>query len=90
MPGEDIRLPSAGFWRDEIAVQFSYGAAPDDLRRALEVIGEGGIKAGRMITHRIALSDIQKGFALVAGAGDSMKVVIVPDRLCRPGASGPV
>ncbi|MDA8170368.1 MAG: alcohol dehydrogenase catalytic domain-containing protein [Nitrospiraceae bacterium] len=77
VPADDICLPSARFWRDEIAVSFSYGAAPDDLREALALIEGGKVNAGKMITHRYPLSDIQKGFALVAGAGESLKVVIV-------------
>ncbi len=79
VPREDISIPSMRFWRDEITVTFSYGAAPDDLRTALSLIEKGGVDAKKMVTHTIALSDIQKGFALAAGAAESLKVVIVPD-----------
>jgi Zn-dependent alcohol dehydrogenase len=30
-----------------------------------------------MITHRVALDDIQEGFELAAGAGESLKVIVV-------------
>jgi threonine dehydrogenase-like Zn-dependent dehydrogenase len=33
-----------------------------------------------MITHRFVLADAQKGFELVAKAGDSIKVIIEPQR----------
>ena len=79
VPREDINIPSATFWRNEITVMFSYGAAPDDLKTALALIEKGGLNAKKMVTHSIALSDIQKGFALAAGASESLKVVIVPD-----------
>ncbi len=79
VPREDISIPSMRFWRDEITVMFSYGAAPDDLRKALSLIETGGVDAKKMVTHTIALSDIQKGFGLVAGAKESLKVVIVSD-----------
>ncbi len=79
VPREDINIPSMRFWRDEINVMFSYGAAPDDLRKALALVEKGSFDAKKMVTHRLALSDIQKGFALVAGAAESLKVVIVPD-----------
>lgn len=79
VPDGDIALPSLRFWRDEITVTFSYGASPEDLREALELIQEGIINVRKMITHRIPLSDIQRGFRLVSEAKESLKVVILPD-----------
>jgi L-iditol 2-dehydrogenase len=79
VPEGDISIPSTNFWRNEIAVIFSYGAAPDDLKTAMEMIRSGTFDAKKMISHRIRLSDIQEGFKLVAEAKDSLKVVIVPD-----------
>ncbi len=79
VPDGDIALPALRFWRDEIAVTFSYGAAPEDLQEALELIHGGMINVGEMITHRIPLSEIQKGFRLVSEAKESLKVVILPD-----------
>ncbi len=79
VPREDINIPSMRFWRDEITVTFSYGAAPDDLREALALIEKGGVDVKKMVTHTIFLSDIQKGFAMAAGAAESLKVVVVPD-----------
>ena len=79
VPEGDISIPSTNFWRNEITVTFSYGAAPDDLKTALDMIHNGIFDAKKMISHRITLSDIQKGFKLVAEAKDSLKVVIIPD-----------
>ena len=79
VPREEISIPSTTFWRNEITVTFSYGAAPDDLKAALALIEKGGLDEKKMVTHTIALPDIQKGFALAAGASESLKVVIVPD-----------
>jgi L-iditol 2-dehydrogenase len=80
VPAGDIRIPSVEFWRNEITVRFSYGAAPRDLQESLRMIADGRVDVGRMITHRIALSDIQYGFSLVSEARESLKVVVVPDR----------
>jgi threonine dehydrogenase-like Zn-dependent dehydrogenase len=33
-----------------------------------------------MITHRFGLADAQKGFELVARAGDSIKVIVEPQK----------
>lgn len=79
VPSSDITIPSVMFWRDEITVTFSYGASPLELREAIEIINSGAVNVKKMITHRIPLSDIQKGFNLVSKAEESLKVVIVPD-----------
>jgi L-iditol 2-dehydrogenase len=80
VPNFDINIPSVRFWRDEISLHFSYGAAPEDLRTAIELIQGDAESIGRMITHRITLSEIQHGFKLVSEARDSLKVVVVPEK----------
>ncbi len=75
----DIAIPSVRFWRDEITVTFSYGASPDDLRKALELINSSTINVGKMITHRVSISNIKQGFKLVSEAKNSLKVVVIPD-----------
>ncbi|MCK5427045.1 MAG: alcohol dehydrogenase catalytic domain-containing protein [Thermodesulfovibrionia bacterium] len=79
VPNADIEIPSQRFWRDEITVTFSYGASPHDLREALELIENERVNVKDMITHRVTLSDIQKGFMLVSKAKNSLKVVVLPD-----------
>jgi len=79
VPSKNIVLPSVNFWRDEITVTFSYGAAPEDIRDALELITSGKANVKKMITHRMTLSGIQEGFKLVSEAADSLKVIVVPD-----------
>jgi len=79
VPEGEISLPSMRFWRDEITVTFSYGASPEDLREAIALIENVTVNVKSMITHTLPLSRIQEGFKLVASAGDSLKVVIVPD-----------
>jgi L-iditol 2-dehydrogenase len=80
VPDFDINIPSVRFWRNEISLHFSYGAAPEDLRAAIELIQGDAESIGKMITHRITLSEIQQGFELVSAAKDSLKVVVVPDK----------
>ena len=78
VPNGDINVPAMQFWRNEITATFSYGAAPEDLQKALELVESGAVDVRKMITHRLPLSEIQKGFGLVAEAKDSLKVVITP------------
>jgi L-iditol 2-dehydrogenase len=79
VPEFDMKIPSLRFWRDEITITFSYGAAPDDLKNAIEMIDRGEVNVGKMITQKIPLSDIMHGFKLVSEAKNSLKVVVVPD-----------
>jgi L-iditol 2-dehydrogenase len=80
VPNTDIVIPSMRFWRDEVTVTFSYGAAPGDLKEALEMIESNRVNVRKMITHRVPFSGITQGFKLVSEAENSLKVVVVPDR----------
>ncbi len=79
VPETGIPFPAMRFWRDEITMKFSYGAAPADLQEALELIRSESIDIKGMVTHRVPFSEIQKGFQMVSQAKDSLKVVLVPD-----------
>ena len=79
VPQKPIALPSVPFWRDEVAIAFSYGAATEDLEDALKLIESGLVDVKSMITHRVALAAIQEGFKLVSAADESLKVVVVPE-----------
>jgi len=78
IPNKNILIPVEDFWRNELSIVSSYGAAPVDLEEALELIRNGTINVKDMITDRVSLVDIQKGFKIAAGAGNSLKVVVVP------------
>jgi L-iditol 2-dehydrogenase len=75
----DITLQGMKFWRNEISIFFSYGAAPADLQKALTLIDDGTVNVRKMITHKVSLSDIMHGFHLVSEAKDSLKVIVIPD-----------
>jgi len=76
--GVDIPVPVNDFWRNEITLLTSYGAAPKDLEKALDMIRDGEIKVGDLITHKLPLEEAGKGFKLVADAQDSLKVILNP------------
>jgi len=79
IPETDVVIPSLRFWRDEITLLSSYGAAPHDLQEAIELIKSGKINVGEMITHRVGLSNIRRGFQLASEGKNSLKVIVVPD-----------
>ncbi|HEY9245256.1 MAG TPA: alcohol dehydrogenase catalytic domain-containing protein [Candidatus Methanoperedens sp.] len=78
IPNKNIQIPVEDFWRNELSIVSSYGAAPVDLEESLELIKDGKIDVGDLITHRVKLEDIQKGFKIAGEAKDSLKVVVVP------------
>lgn len=77
-PGVNLPIPINEFWRNGITLLPSYGAAPLDLTVAIELLRSRRVQVKEMITHRLSLAETAKGFQLVAGAGESLKVVICP------------
>ncbi len=47
---------------------------------ALELISHGRVRVEEMITHRFGLADTVEGSKLVAAGGDSLKVIIHPQK----------
>jgi len=68
------------FWRNDITITTSYAGSPADYQMALELIRSGTIPVKQMITHRLSLAETGLGFQLVAEAGNSIKVIIEPQR----------
>ena len=45
---------------------------------ALDLIASGRVHVADLVTHRLPLDRAAEGFQLVAGAGESVKVIIEP------------
>jgi len=78
IPDKNITIPNEDFWRTELSLVSSYGAAPVDLEESLKLIKDGKVNVRDMITHKVKLEDIQMGFKIAGQAGDSLKVIVVP------------
>src|SRR5659263_539501 len=78
IPNKNIPIPVEDFWRNELSVVSSYGAAPIDLEEALGLIKDKKINIRDMITDRVGLEEIQKGFKIAGQARESLKVIVVP------------
>ena len=76
--GFQSRIPISDFWRNELTVTSSYGAAPVDLEEAISLMKNGKINVMDMITHKLPLDDIQNAFKIASDAEDSLKVVLLP------------
>ena len=68
------------FFRNDATLTTTYAAAPGDLSTALELIAAGRVQVDEMISHRLPLAETGRGFRLTAGADESLKVVIQPQR----------
>ena len=68
------------FWKNEVTLVSSYAANPKEHMEALELIRSKKVNVKDMITHRLGLAEIQKGFKLVSEAKESIKVIIEPNK----------
>jgi L-iditol 2-dehydrogenase len=78
-PSVKLPVPINQFWRNEIKMQTSYGAAPNDLKDSLHVLATKQLNIDDMITHKLPLTEAQEGFRLMAEAGQSLKVILEPN-----------
>ncbi len=79
-PEENPELPLWDIWRNGVSVVTSYSGPPHDMRTALHLIAAGKVDVASMITHRIGLGEIGTGFRLMIEAGESLKVIVEPQR----------
>ena len=80
---EGVTIPfsiNETFWRKDVILTTSYAGAPVDHHIALKLIKEKRVNVKDMITHKLPLSEIGKGFKLVAEAKESIKVIIEPQK----------
>ena len=79
-PSVKLPVPINQFWRNEITMRTSYGAAPNDLEDSLRILATKHLNVRDMITHRLSLTEAQEGFRLMAEAGQSLKVILLPNK----------
>jgi L-iditol 2-dehydrogenase len=78
-PSVKIPLPITQFWRNEVTIKTSYGAAPSNLNESFTLLAQKKITVADMITHRLSLREAAEGFRLTAEAGNSLKVILEPN-----------
>lgn len=75
----EVTLPvNKLFWRNEITLTSSYAANYNEHMAALNFIVGGRVNVREMITHRLPLSEAQRGFELTERGDESIKVIIEP------------
>jgi L-iditol 2-dehydrogenase len=77
-PEKTVTIPINDFWTKEVRILTSYYCGPPDIREAMARLAEGTIDVETMITHRLPLEDIARGFELVLSGEEAVKVIIKP------------
>lgn len=75
-PGVKLEVPINKYWRNEITIMTSYGAAPQDLNEAYNWILSKRINVVDLITHRFPFSKAGEAFKVVCDAKESIKVIL--------------
>jgi len=78
-PEKKVEIPLNYFWTREVKILTSYYCGPPDILDAIDLMNTGTIIVDDLITHKLPLSDIVKGYRLVAEGKESVKVIITPD-----------
>ena len=77
-PGKKISIPINDFWTRETRIITSYYCGPPDIEAAINLIETQTITVDDMITARLPLQDVAKGFQMVMEGKASLKVIIKP------------
>ena len=77
-PKTKVCIPINEFWTRETKIMTSYYCGPPDIETAINLIETGTIAVDDMITARLPLQDVAKGFRMVIEGKESLKVIIKP------------
>jgi len=79
-PGVTFEFPLLEVWANGTNLVHSYAGPPADMQIALDLIAARRVDVAGMVTHRLGLAETQQGFDMVIEGGDSLKVVVEPQR----------
>ena len=79
-PDKSVTVPINAFWTREIRILTTYYCGPPDIDEAIRLLAAGTVSVDDMITHRLPLEDVARGFELVLDGKESIKVIINPGK----------
>ena len=79
-PSVEIPFPLFDLWNKGVKMVSTYAGSPNDISKAIDLIKSKKVEVTDMITHKLPLSEIAKGFKLVAEAKKSIKIIIEPQK----------
>jgi L-iditol 2-dehydrogenase len=60
----------------EVSLVPSYSCGPDDTRQAYELLRQGRVEVRPLVTHRFALSEVQRAYDTARAGGAALKVLV--------------
>jgi len=79
-PGVKVSIHFFDVWDKQIKMFSTYAGVEEDINEAIELLRSKKIIVADMISHKLPMRDVSKGFKLVADAKKSMKVIIEPNK----------
>jgi L-iditol 2-dehydrogenase len=80
-PEKRVLIPINDFWTKEIRILTSYYCGPPDIQEVINLLNDRAIEVDSLITHRLPLGDIARGFRMVIEGKDALKVIIKPHQI---------
>jgi L-iditol 2-dehydrogenase len=77
LPGERLEVSPKELFFSEVQIISSYSTSHLETRQALELIQQGKIHAGELITHRYRLEETAEAFRTALESKESLKVVVL-------------
>lgn len=84
-PDETVPVHLFDIWNKQIKIVSTYAGAGKDIIDAIELLRSKQIQVTDLITHKLPLTEAQKGFSLVAEAANSLKVILEPQKNKKDG-----
>ena len=78
-PGSQFVLDGADTYFSEVTINSKYSADHRDTYQYIRLLEAGRVNPAPAITHELPLADLATGFAMLSEAGESLKIVMVPD-----------
>ena len=75
---EKVEIEWYQHWRNGLKTRVTYGATPKSNQTAFALIKNKKINVDDMITHRLPLEEIAKGFEIASDSKECLKVIIEP------------
>lgn len=78
-PGSQFILDGAETYFNEVTINSKYSADHRDTYQFIRLLESGRVNPRPAITHQMPLAELARGFAMLSEAGESLKIVMLPD-----------
>jgi threonine 3-dehydrogenase len=72
-----LELNLVSLVRKEVQIKGSYGYTCEEVKQVMKMVDRGQVELDPIITHRLPLEDVNKGFDLLR-EGNTLRTLIIP------------